>query len=132
MRPCVPGDGVPHCRAVDAKAATKSIRSQCPAMWAIEAPDKAHRFVIQAGAPASLGVHVDHIVGAGAQKQVRRLDAGRIVTVMAYEHAVRDGTKGDLPSHAVCPTWTPLEHELPIVAPACASACCPLPTSLFV
>lgn len=48
---------------------------------------------------ASFTVHVPHVRGSGAQEEMGRIHAGRVVAPMADVQAIRDGAVVDFPGH---------------------------------
>jgi len=69
------------------------------------------------GIAPPLGTHVFQIIGLSASEHVRRVDAGRVITVMAEKQSSRNVTDQHFISHSMGEVKTTVvTHDLPVSA----------------
>jgi len=69
--------------------------------------------------------HVGNIIGLTSKPQMRRIDAGAIITSMAHAHIFRDGPYKKFIGHSVSLAHFPVKEKLPVAVLISASPPCP-------
>lgn len=77
-----------------------------------------------------LSHHVSQVVRLGAEEQVGRIHARRIVATVENLHTFWDGTEVQLPRDTVCSFGSPLSHNLAVTCLLTTPS--PLPADIFV